>query len=262
MKTVIYYFSGTGNSLKVARDLASKIEDSIVYSIPVAMEENRELPADKVGIIFPVYAWGMPMIVKKFIARFKDNDPRYFFSVATCGGSSAGTLQQVANFMKSKGIKLSAGFSVQMPTNYIVWGDAISEERQKAMFVQWEKRLEDIAATIAKGESCPVEKDSAFANLFLTGVAYKLSMPNFAKMDRSFRVDEKCNHCGVCFRICPVRNIEMKDGKPEWKHKCEQCLACIQWCPKEAIQYGSKTAVRKRYQNPDTKLKDFFIRDI
>jgi len=262
MKTAIYYFSGTGNSLQVARDLASRMEDAEVYPISAAMEESLELPADKVGIVFPVYAWGMPGIVKKFISRFKDNDPRYFFSIATCGEYPAGALQQVSNYLKSKGIKLSAGFSIVMPSNYIIWGGAISEDSQKAMFAECEKRLTDIEAVITKGESRPVDKDSAFKNVLLTGVVNKLSVPNFAKMDRSFLSDEKCNHCGICSRVCPVKNIEMKDGKPEWKHKCEQCLACIQWCPKEAIQYGSKTSVRKRYQNPNTRLQDFIIRDI
>ena len=28
MKTIIYYFSGTGNSLKAARDLADKLENA------------------------------------------------------------------------------------------------------------------------------------------------------------------------------------------------------------------------------------------
>ncbi|MCB2357259.1 hypothetical protein [Clostridium estertheticum] len=38
--------------------------------------------------------------------------------------------------------------------------------------------------------------------------------------------------------------------------KCEQCFACLQWCPQKAIQYGKKTAMRKRYHHPDVEIAD------
>lgn len=75
-------------------------------------------------------------------------------------------------------------------------------------------------------------------------------------MDKSFWINSNCNTCGICKSICPSKNIELKDGKPLWKHQCEQCLACIQWCPKQAIQYGKKTEKRKRYTNPYVSIKE------
>ena len=60
-------------------------------------------------------------------------------------------------------------------------------------------------------------------------------------MDKQFRVDDKCNQCGICGKVCPSENITMQEGKPVWNHHCEQCFACLQWCPKKAIQYGKRT---------------------
>jgi MinD superfamily P-loop ATPase len=79
-------------------------------------------------------------------------------------------------------------------------------------------------------------------------------------MDSKFEVDEKCNTCGICARVCPSNNIAMQKGRPVWNKKCDQCLACIQWCPKEAIQCGKKTAGYKRYHHPSITVGDIMKR--
>jgi len=53
-----------------------------------------------------------------------------------------------------------------------------------------------------------------------------------------------------------VNNIKIVDGIPEWQHKCQRCLACIHFCTQEAIQYGKKTARRKRYHHPEITVND------
>jgi MinD superfamily P-loop ATPase len=75
-------------------------------------------------------------------------------------------------------------------------------------------------------------------------------------MDRSFWTQEQCNHCGLCQRICPVKNIQLVNGMPSWLHHCEQCLACLHWCPQEAIQFGKSTISRQRYHHPEVKQED------
>lgn len=256
MKTVIYYFSGTGNSLKVARDLAAKIEDAAILSIPEALKNGMDNTASRIGIVFPVYAWGMPAIVKKFVGRLPADSSKYYFALCTCAGCPGGTLQNLSNYMKSKGLMLSSGFSVIMPTNYIVWSDAISEEKQKELFLKWDNRVDEIAGIIEKNETRRVEKNSPPLNLLLTGILYKLSLPNFPKMDKAFWTDGKCNSCEICEKLCPVGNIKLAEGKPSWQHNCEQCLACIQWCPQKAVQYGKNTKSRNRYTNPGVSLKE------
>jgi ferredoxin len=73
-------------------------------------------------------------------------------------------------------------------------------------------------------------------------------------MDVSFFADVKCNGCGLCMRICPVRNIKMINNAPQWQHHCERCMACLQWCSKEAIQFDQDSVGRKRYHNPYVQL--------
>ena len=74
--------------------------------------------------------------------------------------------------------------------------------------------------------------------------------------DKNFYVDERCNYCEICKEVCPVKNIKIVDGKPQWQHKCQRCLACIHFCPQKSIQYGKKTVKRKRYHHPEIKVND------
>ena len=68
---MIFYFSGTGNSAWVARQLAEGQNEELL-SIAVEIDKNKEYKlreGEKVGFVFPVYAWGPPEIVLRFIRR-------------------------------------------------------------------------------------------------------------------------------------------------------------------------------------------------
>ncbi len=63
MKTVIYYFSGTGNSLKFAKDLSDKLEKSEIVPIAKLWEQDIIVPqSEKVGLIFPLYFGVVPLL--------------------------------------------------------------------------------------------------------------------------------------------------------------------------------------------------------
>lgn len=117
MKTTLFYFSGTGNSLKVAKDLAGELGDTELIPIAKAIDKELALSADRIGIIFPVYMWGMPLIVNRFVQKIRTD--KYVFAITTCGSFAAGTLLRTANYLKANGVKLSAGFVIVMPGNYI-----------------------------------------------------------------------------------------------------------------------------------------------
>ena len=258
MKTVIYYFSGTGNSLKVARDLAAELGGAEIVPIPKAIKEAPIEPqASCVGIVFPVYVWGQPLIVNSFIDKLSLSKNTYVFAIATYGGMPGATLKQTAKQLESKGSRLHAGFGITMPGNYTPMYGAIPEERQNSMFQKEIARIKEIAEIIKNGIEHKPETSNFLANCIFSGIIYKLGAPRLPKSDKSFWVDEKCNSCSICEKVCPVKNIKIIDGKPTWQGRCEQCMACLQWCPKEAIQFGKKTADRKRYRCPETKVSDF-----
>ena len=93
--------------------------------------------------------------------------------------------------------------------------------------------------------------------VLFTGL-YKITYNLVKTLDKNFHIDGTCTSCGICERICPVKNITLEAGRPVWHGSCEQCLACIQWCPEECIQYGRKTKNYERYHHPEVKVNDVF----
>ena len=65
---MIFYFSGTGNSKWVAEELAAKLNDNIIF-IPKAKKEYKLSENEKIGFVFPIYAWSAPKCVFDFIQQ-------------------------------------------------------------------------------------------------------------------------------------------------------------------------------------------------
>ena len=255
METTVYYFTGTGNSLWVARNLAREIGSARLVSIADWKEEGGASSPGLVGLVFPVYIWGLPGRIVRFADALKDRGQVYTFAVAVNGGQVANTLVQLRKVLKERDLRLSAGFEITMPSNYIPWGGPGPEEERRKLFESALKKISSIAACVKSREERPVEKGPLWQRVLFTPL-YRLSFSKVPTMDKRFWVDDKCNQCAICTKVCPSRNIGFEGGKPIWKHKCEQCFACLQWCPKEAIQYGKKTPQYERYHHPEIRLKD------
>lgn len=260
METTIFYYTGTGNSLWVARTLAKMLGETEVVSISDWMRDKKAINSKVVGGVFPVHMWGVPAPILKFIRELKSFSPEYLFAAAVDADQVSNTLVQLKSVFKKAGMRLSAGYEIQLPSNYIPWGGPGPKEKQKTKFDSAANKLSSMTSAIKNREEKPVDKGTLWQRGLLT-LIYKVSFSRIPTMDKAFWVDEKCNHCGICSKVCPAENITMVEGKPVWNHRCEQCLACIQWCPKEAIQYGKKTPAYARYHHPEIQLKDVLRRN-
>ena len=259
MPTAIYYFSGTGNSLKIAKGLADELKDTELISIARAVNTEPKGNFEKIGIVFPVYMWGLPLIVSDFLKKLK-NSKSYFFAVATYGGFPGSAVVQAGKLLEANGIKLSSGFAVRMPGNYTPMYGAIPDGKQRKMFEEAEKKVKKIAEFVRAGLNSKPEKSFFLLNWLFSKKFYSFAAPHIHEMDKRFWADEKCTSCGICEKVCPVSDITLVNGKPVWHNHCQQCLACLQWCPVEAIQYGKSTEGRRRYRHPQSKVQDFLMR--
>jgi len=215
---------------------------------------NSTVP-DKIGIVFPVYYTGMPFLVKEFIEKVNIPKDAYVFTVVTFGGSQGVSISQLEKLLNGKGAKLSASFGVRMPGNYQVMYPPFSEEKQRECFNQEKEKVAQIVKSIENSEIVKSSGTGGGIQKTIGNMLYGgLFKPH--EKDKKFWLDEKCNGCGICAKVCPVNNIKMMEGKPQWQHKCEHCLACMQWCPKASIQYKKGTVKRGRYHHPDIELKE------
>jgi ferredoxin len=253
--TVIYVYSGTGNSLWVARTLAADLGDAQVASMAQHAEGPVRPEADSIGLVFPVHIWGLPRRVLDFVRRLEPPKGAFIFAVAVNAGQVSRTLVQLGEELGARGLTLGAGHSLALPSNYIPWGGPGSAQHIAQRCEAARTRISQIAPRLAAREAGTIERGPLWQRVLFTGM-YKLSFPQVPTMDKAFFADQRCNGCGTCAKVCPAGNITMTDGKPHWQGRCEQCLACLQWCPKEALQYGKKTAKYARYHHPEIKLAD------
>lgn len=146
-----------------------------------------------------------------------------------------------------------------MPTNMILLFET-SEEKQKRLFDSMKAKVSEIVLAVKSCEFRKVETGSLSHRILRTGIVYRVVSPFFKQMDHLFRTDQRCTGCGLCSRVCPAHNIEMRNGKPKWKHHCEMCLSCLNLCPNQALQCGKMTEGKRRYKN--LLLFQHFLRHI
>ena len=257
MDTLVYYFSSTGNSLQISRDLVAELGDGRLQSIATVGPGPVRPDATHVGLVCPVFCWGVPRIVVEFVKRLEIRPGTYVFAVMTYGGTLGGAVRQLNSLMTARGMPLRAGWAVQMPNNYPPVGGAPSRKRQEKMFAKAASRVKQVAATVKVSGPGPIE---AWPRLVCGPLylAYRAAMAHFAQADQRFTVSAACTRCGICAKVCPVGNIELVDGRPTWKHNCEQCMGCLQWCPTEAINWTRISVGRKRYHHPKVKAHDMW----
>lgn len=257
MKTNLFYFSATGNCLVVARDIAEGLPDAKIYSIPDVISGEIDLDADNIGIIYPVYFAGLPRIISDFIKCIDLEKVKYLFTVCTYGAFAAGSLLMAEEQLKAAGIPMKAGYYVPMPGNYIVKYGAYKKEKQEMMFQNEKESVRNIIEDVKNQRSITVKPVNFLFNIIGRSI-YKSKFPQFPTLDRNFAANDKCTKCGICEKICPVKNIRIEENKPQWQGNCEHCMACIQWCPVEAIEYSAATVGRKRYRQPDIRAEELY----
>ncbi|MFW9972806.1 MAG: EFR1 family ferrodoxin [Candidatus Odinarchaeota archaeon] len=257
MKTSIYFFSGTGNSLKIARNLAKNLEDVELIAIAKIWEmEKIKSKSEKIGFVFPLYWSGLPKIVYDFINKLDLSNSNYFFTVVTSAGDiNELPLQQIDKILKKKSKKLNAGFYIDMPNNYIIGFDIHSKERQNEFFENAIKKVR-IISEIVNNQENNINNKILEKDVSRSAEINKNFRESVYECDKSFYVNENCNNCGICKEVCPVNNVTLINGVPKWQHKCQQCLACINFCPEKAIQYGEETLKTQRYHHPEITIMD------
>ena len=262
MNTTLYYFTGTGNSLHVARTLAERLGNTeLVPLIRLRQQAETVVETERVGLVFPLYFAGVPEIVENFVKTLNFEQAHYIFAVVTRGGGPSYAFSRLEQLLHAKSRRLNLGRYIQLPSNYILASyykyTCPQGEKRQALFEKADADLNRFAQEIAEQRNEHQENNpvmNSIARLMRLWFSFRLG--DIRLQDKSFVLDETCNSCGICQKVCPVQNIVLNEGKPQWQHQCQQCMACIQFCPKEAIQYGTQTSRKPRYHNPNITVND------
>ncbi|MDR2035750.1 MAG: EFR1 family ferrodoxin [Coriobacteriales bacterium] len=247
---VIYYYSGTGNSLWTALALQRALGSCEV--LPIG-ESSGQLPkAQSIGFVFPCHFGGVPGKVLDFFANLDTPKPSnpYCYAVVTYGVMPGAALGQAEEALGAREITLNNAVSLKSFASYVVGYDMSDKVAEKT--AEAKESLQEILPSIIERETAKIKKPSPLL------LAYNKRCTNeLGKKDENFVVSESCESCGTCRQVCSAHNIRFDEGRPHWLNHCEQCLACLQWCPKHAINYGEKTRNRGRYTHPEITSRLF-----
>jgi Pyruvate/2-oxoacid:ferredoxin oxidoreductase delta subunit/flavodoxin len=285
MSTEVYYFSGTGNSLAVAKKIAQSMGCTL---IPMALAENKETvktDADKIVLVFPSYMaqlYGIPLIVERFIRKLTNINSKRLFAVCTCGGyelfNGLPTLRNLSRLVRSLKGRILAEYSVRLPMNTLDYSHipVPINQNKESMFKRCDQKVLEISKAVVHNGKSRYQAAKVLLNWVMTPLYIMLQTVYYKELKRNAKVpassvlgygdliqladksiysDEKCKSCSTCAQVCPVGNIVMLAGKPTWQHHCEICLACAEWCPNKAIHHCSRPE-GKSYHHPLVKLQD------
>lgn len=256
---MIFYFTGTGNSLWVAKKLGEELHETLV-SIAEAIIKKEFVytpePEEKLLFIFPIHSWGLPVLVHQFMKRLEIQGyaGQFVYAVCTCGDDCGITNKVLGRLFHFKGLPLHAVFSIQMPNNYILLPGFDVDEKSVE-----QKKLKNAEEYIYELSEMLMGKRTMKQH-YLPGkfavLKTRLVYPLFARFSvgkTSFYATEACISCGLCAKVCPTRTISFQGDKPVWERSCVQCLACIHRCPVRAIEWGKETRKKGRYHHPGLK---------
>lgn len=240
----IFYFTATGNSLAIAKRIGGKL-----ISIPQVIDlNNTHYKDDVIGVIFPIYSLAPPKMVRQFLENTK-LEANYTFAIGTYGNMSGACMHNVQKLAEKNGYHFNYANELFMLDNFLPVfevGTEIKKLPKKKVEEMTEKIVQDINARKHRqaGASLGAKALSSAMNL----------MPVNEKGAQKYIINEKCNQCGTCTKVCPAKNIRVT-SKVEFSDHCASCYACLHLCPQNAIHLKNEKS-GKRWRNPEVSLSE------
>lgn len=244
-RNLIYCYSGTGNCLDMAKNIAKILGDTDIVSMRKAPAVTDAGEAECVGFVFPCYGGGAPSDFLRYAAQLQIRPGTYTFGVSqssSYAGTGLAELNKLIPLDYWRTVTHQCSCIWLFPHTLMV--PPLTPEKAQ-------RRSESLSAVIAADVLERKRTDrrpprSAF------NAAENKAWPKIArKKAEAFAVSEACIGCGQCVRLCPRGNIRMEDKRPVIGTDCIQCLGCLQYCPTEAISLGAVTDRREHYHNPN-----------
>ena len=250
---MIFYFSGTGNSLWVVKRLADELQERAIDMAKIQDRDRQYYSlgkGEKIGFVFPIHGWRPPQLVRRFVEalNFKtDSTTHYIYVIVTCGDDVGSGVTVMEKALRAKVLHLNAAFSLTMPNTYVgvPFFDVDNPSVRKRKLKNAENRLRQISFSLKNEENVlQVHKGSLpRIKTYVLGFLFE----RFLVKDCYFHVLDSCEKCGLCIKVCPTLNIKMENQTLKWEGHCTTCMACYHHCPTHSIRFGKYTDKKGQY---------------
>ncbi len=242
------YFSGTGNT-KFCVDKFLQEYDCAknLFSIEDKGTLEKIKNDDEIVIGYPVQYSNIPKILRDYIENNRHIwKEKKIFIIATMGlfsGDGAGIL---ARLLKKYGAVIIGGLHLKMP-------DSIGDVRALKRSFEGNKKLvkkaeEKICRTVSGLRSGKPSQEGLgmayhFAGLFGQRLYF---LGKTQKYTDKLRINSlKCIGCGLCEKLCPMKNIKIANGIAVSGDRCTMCYRCISKCQRQAITLLGKKVIEQ-----------------
>lgn len=246
---MVLYFSATGNTEFIARELAKRMDDECVNLLGrIKAQDFTPIHSKKPFIICaPVYVCEIPRFMTKYLKKQLFSGSKDVYFILTSGGYCGPSGKLLTKIFKAKKMVCHGYAEFQMPRNYVV-SDAypmLEKDEVEARILDSYKQLEQVASDIIAGKKLTARHVYLFETIIT--VPFNPIWCKYMLSAKDFRAEDSCVGCGKCEKLCPLNNIKLVDKKPIWGNQCTHCMACIGNCPVNAIEYGTITKDKEAY---------------
>lgn len=246
---MVLYFSATGNTEWIAKEIADRIDDEAVNLITrIKNEDYSPIHSEKPFIICaPVYVCEIPRFMTKYLKKVDFTGSRDVYFILTSGGYCGPSGPLLRKIFKSKKMVCHGHAEFKMPRNYVASDDypMLEKDQVEERLTEAYKCLDSVANDILAGNKLTARHVAFFETLIT--VPFNPVWCKLKLTAKGFHVEGNCLGCGKCAKLCPLNNIKIVDKKPVWENNCTHCMACIANCPTNAIQYKDITQKKDPY---------------
>lgn len=261
--TEIFYYSGTGFTLKAAKLLKEKINGDVKLSPIISAIRKKDFSsnANRVGLLMPMHAFGIPIPFLNFLKNADFKNAEYIFSLVTRGGAPTRMHIEIDKILKKNGKKLNLFHYVTTPNTF----DIIFPVHTTAEMAKEREEFNETVTNIADLVNDDKEIiNKGYRNRFFEWTLFPLlkilnRKTGYFNLQSSFYSDSKCTGCGICEEMCLSEKIKLRQNKPNWNKniQCQFCLSCLHLCPSKSVQVAnSKTPELGRIYCNDIDYKD------
>lgn len=263
-KRIILYFTGTGNCLHIARQLAR--DNTELLSIPQMVKRGKyDFEADEIGIVYPIYGHMPPYMVRQFIRKAKLK-AGYKFAILTYGAGKCDAVEIWDGISRKAGNAFDYIGTIIMVDNWLPNFDMNEQIKiDKHIPENLQKITNDLNGQKHWHEPVTEEERQQHQD-FMQQSGLDPEVGFLMKSEKCFTVTDACIDCGICTYVCPRGNYELTSRGVKMSGDCEFCFACIQNCPQRAIQFarqedgsfpeGTEKNPNARYRNEHISLMD------